>query len=216
MPKAKASARRSSARTGAGEGAGDARVRAIDCALELAAERGWRRTTLLDIASAAKLSPAELYGLYPSKGAILAGFVARIDRAMLEGGAAEGESVRDRLFEALMRRFEALRSQKPAVEAIVRDSGTDPLAALCGAKRVLRSMSWALELAGVPGQGLLGRARAKGLAGLYLACLRVWLGDDTPDLSRTMAALDKGLRRLERIAEICRPIAAWRARRSAA
>jgi AcrR family transcriptional regulator len=216
MPKAKASARRANARTGAGGSAGAANERAIDCALELAAERGWRRTTFLDIAAAAKLSPAELHRLYPSKGAILAGFIARIDRAMLDGGAAEGESVRDRLFEALMRRFEALRPQKPAVETILRDSGTDPVAALCGVKRVLRSMSWALELAGVPGQGILGRARAKGLAALYLACLRVWLGDDTPDLSRTMAALDKGLRRLERIAEICRPVTAWRARRSAA
>jgi AcrR family transcriptional regulator len=212
MPKAKASARKTGARTAKGTPA----ELVIDAALDLAAERGWHRTSLADIAAAAKLSLAELYLLYPSKRAILASFVGRIDRAMLAGGPAEGESARDRLFDVLMRRFEALKPHKAGVEAIARAAGTDPIAALCGAQRLVRSMAWTLEAAGIPASGMLGRARAKGLAALYLATARVWLGDDTPDLSRTMAALDKGLGRLQKIAEICRPLAAWRGRRAAA
>jgi len=220
MPKAKSrsspgsstGSSRPTARGKAGVGARDV----VDAALALAAERGWRRTSLADIAAAAELPLAELYRLYPSKGAILAAFVARIDRAMLEGGATEGEGARDRLFEALMRRFEALGPHRAGVEAILRDCGADPLATLCGAKRLLRSMAWVLEAAGIPAQGIAGRVRAKALAGLYLATLRVWLGDESADLSRTMANLDKGLHRLERMAEICRPLAAWRARRKAA
>lgn len=190
----------------------DPAQRVITCALSLAAERGWRRASLADIAAAAKLSLAELYKLYPSKAAILSAFVRHIDATVLAEGAAEGETPRDRLFDMLMRRFEALRPHKPAVEAILRDSGTDPVALLCGMPRLLRSMAWMLEAAGIRSHGLLGRACAKGLAALYLATLRVWLSDDSPDMSRTMAALDKGLRRAETLAGLCRPLAVWHRR----
>ena len=42
-----------------------------------------------------------------------------------------------------------------------------------------------------------GRLRANLLAGLYLSVLRVFLGDDSADLTQTMAALDRRLRRAE-------------------
>jgi AcrR family transcriptional regulator len=194
--------------------ASDPAEHVVDCALTLAVERGWRRVSLADIAAAAKLSLAELYGLYRSKEAILSAFLRRIDKAALAEGSAEGDTPRDRLFDALMRRFEALRPHKAAVEAILRDS-RDPLALLCGAPRLLRSMAWALEVAGLGSQGLIGRARAKGLAVVYLSTLRVWLSDDTSDMSRTMAALDKGLRRAETLAGLCRPLESWRGRHGA-
>lgn len=180
--------------------------RAIDAALSLAAEAGWRHTTLADIAEAAKLSLAELYGLYRSKQSILSAFVRRIDRAVLASGPAEGAAPRDRLFDVLMRRFEALQPYRAGVEAIVRDSGFDPLSALCGGPRLLRSMAWMLETAGLESQGFAGAARTKGLAVVYLATMRVWLGDDTADLSRTLAALDKRLGRAETLANFCRSL----------
>ncbi len=40
-------------------------------------------------------------------------------------------------------------------------------------------------------------ARTKGLALIYFNAFRVWLDDDTPDMARTMAALDRGLARAE-------------------
>ena len=179
--------------------------RVVECALTLAAERGWRRVSLGDIAAAARLSLAELYRLYPSRAAILAAFVRQIDAAVLSEGEAEGATARERLFDLLMRRFEALRPHKAGVEAILRDCGSDPLALLCGGPRLKRSMGWMLEAAGVPSHGLLGLARAKGLAVVYLATMRSWFADDTADMSRTMAALDKHLRRAESLAGLCRP-----------
>ena len=177
--------------------------RIITAALTLAAERGWRRVTLLDIARAAKLSLAELYRSYRSRGAILAAFVRHVDAAVLAQGEAEGDSARDRVFDMLMRRFEVLRPHKAAVEAILRDAGADPLGALCGGPRLLRSMAWMLEAAGLASHGLRGLVRAKALALVYLSAMRVWLNDDSADMSRTMAALDKRLNRLETLAGLC-------------
>ena len=57
-----------------------------------------------------------------------------------------------------------------------------------------------LEAAGISASGPFGLLRTKGLLAVWLAALRVWLADDSNDLSRTMAALDRYLRRAERLA----------------
>lgn len=177
--------------------------RIIDAALELAAERGWSGLGLADIAAAARLSLAEIYPLFPSKGAILDAFVRRVDRATLTGvevGAADGP-VRDRLFEIIMRRLDALAPHRRAVAAIVGDLPRDPLAALCSGGRLLRSVAWMAGAAGVETAGLLGPLRVKALAALYLYVLRVWLGDESADKSKTMAALDRALKQAEMVAQ---------------
>ena len=54
-----------------------------------------------------------------------------------------------------------------------------------------------LEAAGIPSDGIAGVLRVKGLGVIYLMVFRVWLTDDSADLSRTMAALDSRLRQAE-------------------
>lgn len=178
--------------------------RVIERTLSLAAERGWRHVGLGDIAAAARLPLVELYRLYPSRAAILSAFVRHIDEVVLAKGEAEGATARERLFDLLMRRFEALRPYKDGLGAILRDCGGDPFALLCGGARLKRSLAWTLEAAGLESHGLLGKVRIKGLALVYLATLRVWLNDDGRDLSRTMAALDKNLARAEALIGFCR------------
>ncbi len=177
----------------------DRRARIVDAALRLAAERGWYGISLADIAAEARLPMLELYALFRSKTAILEAFHRRLDEAVLSGGEAEeGERPRDRLFDLLMRRFDALGPHKPAVKAMAEGAWTDPLAALAAAPALLDSMIWMLETGGVSASGLAGRLRAKLLLAIYLSVLRVWLADESPDLMKTMAALDRRLRQAER------------------
>ncbi|HEX7967502.1 MAG TPA: hypothetical protein VF502_04735 [Stellaceae bacterium] len=177
--------------------AGSAEDRLVDAALTLAARQGWRDTGLGEIAAEAGLPLNEAYAACPSKLAILAAFHRRIDRAALAGVAADSEEPpRDRLFDVLMRRFDALQPHKAALRVILRDGMGDPLA-LLGLPALLRSMGWMLEAAGISAAGWWGRLRANLLAGLYLSVLRIFLGDDSADLTQTMAALDRRLRRAE-------------------
>lgn len=46
----------------------------------------------------------------------------------------------------------------------------------------------------------MGILKTKGLSLVYLNTVRVWLRDETPDLSKTMAALDKNLQRADQAA----------------
>jgi hypothetical protein len=62
-------------------------------------------------------------------------------------------------------------------------------------------MEWSLEAAGIGSYGLSGLARARVLAAIYVSTILVWLRDDSPDLGRTMAHIDRSLRRAERIIE---------------
>jgi AcrR family transcriptional regulator len=175
--------------------------RLIDAALRLAVERGWREVTLADIARGAGASLAETYRVLPSRSAVLDAFTRRVDAEVLSSDAVEEDSVRprDRIFDVLMRRFDALQSHRAAVTAILRDSARDPLAMAASGPQFLRSMRWMGEAAGLRMDGLGGTVRLKAIAAAWALALRTWMKDDTPDLSRTMASLDQRLRWAERL-----------------
>ncbi|MEE8272510.1 MAG: helix-turn-helix domain-containing protein [Alphaproteobacteria bacterium] len=179
----------------------DGQQQAVKAALALAGELGWRRVTLAGIAAEAKVPLADMYRYFPSKMAVLAGFGRLVDEAMLADGPADPQDPpRDRLFDLLMRRFDALVPYRPGVTAIARDLRADPLAALAQLPQLERSMRWALEGADIPVRGVLGLAKVRVLATLYLLVLRVWIDDDTPDMARTMKALDSRLNQADQLA----------------
>ena len=178
---------------------GSVRQRATATALDLAAKRGWDTISLNDIARAGKMTLAELYGEFSSKQAILEAFSRDIDMKVLAGLGEAGadETPRDRLFDVVMRRIDALEPHKAAIESIVRAAGRDPIALVCGLGSAQHSMACMLEAAGISTAGLTGVIRVNGLAALYGSVLRTWFSDESPDKARTMAALDRGLRRAE-------------------
>ena len=179
--------------------AGTPRDRILDATLALAEREGWRKASLGAIAGEAGMPLRQLYGEFRSRAAILSGLMARTDAGVLtETPAAEAdESPRDRLFDVLMRRFDALKAHRAALKVIARELGSDPPTALCSAPAFLRSMTWMLEAAGLSSAGIRGRFRVRVLAVLYLCVLRVFVGDDSEDLAKTMAALDRRLRQAE-------------------
>jgi AcrR family transcriptional regulator len=194
----KRSARRPAGRaTASGRSAID---RAIEAAITLARTQGWRDTTLADIAENAGLSLGEMRREVGGKTEILIALVRRADAAMLDGAKPEGESVRDRLFELVMRRLDALASHKDGLKAVVRDLPRDPASLLLLGCSTARSMGWLLEAAGVDPHGPLGRLRTKALGAIYLATLRTWLRDEGTDSGKTMEFLDRALRRAESLA----------------
>jgi AcrR family transcriptional regulator len=174
--------------------------RIIDAALGLLATEGWRRLSLAAIAAAAELPILQVYRIFPSKQAVLCGLYRWVDEIVLaEPPAAEAdERPRDRLFDLLMRRFDALQAYKPAFDVLRRELPGDPLSAVCAGAALLRSMRWMLEAAGISVVGWRGAIAVRLASAAYLSAMRVWQRDDSPDLARTMAALDARLRQIER------------------
>jgi AcrR family transcriptional regulator len=173
----------------------------VAAAMRLAAERPWSDIPLAEIASAAGLGLIELYRLFPSKLAILDALARQADAAVLavpaDASGDASERPRDRLFDVLMRRFDTLLPSRPGLRRIARDLRRLRLDALPAALVLPRSMGWMLEAAGISSTGLRGALRIRLLGVAYLAAFRVFLDDDSADLTRTMAALDRALRRVE-------------------
>ena len=173
----------------------DPEEKIINAAMKLAAARGWQALTLADIAKTAKLKLSEISARFSSKTAILAAYGKRIDAQVLDKASAEdmdGESARDRLFDVLMMRFDAMAGDKTALKRIVRDMKREPLSAAVLARPVLQSMGWMLEAAGIDSSGIAGAVRIRGLALIWASAFNTWLDDDD-DQSKTMAMLDRRL-----------------------
>jgi AcrR family transcriptional regulator len=178
---------------------------ALDAFIRLIAEKSFAEVALRDVAEAAGLGLAELYRVYPDKVALVAAFLAKIDAEVLAGTPSRTdpeETARDRLFDAMMRRYDAQRPYREALAAIRRAGARDPMLALAMAPALRRSMAAMLEAASVPSEGLGGALRQNGLLAIHYAVSRVYDKDETTDLSKTMAALDSRLKTAERWAQL--------------
>ncbi len=165
--------------------------RAVDALLALAADRPWSSISLKDVADRAELGFADLYARATGKAALIGRLSDRLDRAALR--ALEGDAqpaAHDRLFEAFMARLEAMEPDREVLIAIGR---AQPLqvAALLG--RTARALA---EGAGVDTSGGRGALRLAALSRAWGRTLQVWR-DDEGALNRTMAEIDKLLKRAD-------------------
>ena len=168
----------------------------IDALMALLAEKPFEAITLSELAERAGLSLGALREAADDKLSILAAFMRRIDRAVLDEAEPAGEdSGRDRLFDIIMRRYDRLAFYKPALANLSDSARRDPALALAINHLALPSSRYMLAASGIGTEGLRGLARTQGLALLLGRLLPVWLEDADPDQSRTMAALDKALER---------------------
>src|SRR5690606_4743326 len=144
--------------------------------------QGWRETRLTDIADEAGLPLAELHRHFRHKGAILCAFMRRIDQQVLDGTDPDiaAEPARDRLFDVLMRRLDALRPYKPGVRRLARDLlWCPPAAGAFAAGPMAESLRWMLAAARIDPWGPLQPLQVKGLGLIHLSVLRVWVDDDS-------------------------------------
>ena len=171
----------------------------IAAAFTLAATSGWSAVTPAAAARHAALPLDRARARFPGTHAILLRF-GRIADTLALSDALDSGPARERLFDVLMRRFDALQQHRAGVIALLDGLPLDPGAALVLAGATARSMAWMLEGAGIASTGWRGAAATQGLVAVWLYTLRAWRTDDSPDLSGTMAALDRALTRAEQAA----------------
>jgi AcrR family transcriptional regulator len=176
------------------------RDRIIAAFMALLAEKQIERIDLAEIAKRAEVSLADLRGEFGTTLAILAAHMKDVDRTVLRGSDIDmaQEPPRERLFDVLMRRIEALAPHREAVRSLMRSATYNPPLAIALNGLAVQSQQWMLAAAEIPASGPKGMVRAQGLALLFASVLRTWLNDTDPGLARTMAALDSALARGQR------------------
>ncbi len=200
----------------------DVRSAIVDAMMTLAAQRRFEDISIRDIAAEAGASLADFRDAFPSKGAVLGGFSRKIDRAVLAQplGELSHSSARDRLFDVLMRRLDAMAPYREPLRGIFAWLRRDPSALIAMNQLTVNSMRFMLEAAEIDSDGPAGAIKLQGLALAWGRVFSIWLEDSPPDFAKTMAALDRELTRgermvagLDRLDRMTAPLRAFAARR---
>jgi AcrR family transcriptional regulator len=160
--------------------------------LKLAA-KGWNSVTVAAVAKAAKIAPAKLAARFAEPRDFIPFLVGEVSRKAFDAASQGSGSDHDRLFDALMARFDILQKNRAAFINIADAARREPH--LLGAlSRALFEMGYELIDAAGTSPALPRPVVAAGLTSIYAWAFNVWKNDDSRDMAKTMAALDRALR----------------------
>ncbi|SNY91504.1 transcriptional regulator, TetR family [Cohaesibacter sp. ES.047] len=174
-------------------------------------DSGWRDLSCAEIATGAGVEVKMAFVEFSNRYAYVTELVKRIDYAMLDAYDIEigEEPARERLFDVIMARFEAMQPHRDLIVALTKAARCDPMLSLHLMALSRLTADWFMDVSHISPAGLGGLVRSKGALVAYARAFSVWLDDDTEDLSKTMACLDKtlksgekALRRAERLARV--------------
>ncbi len=166
----------------------------IDESLRLAAEEGWAKVSFDQIILASQLDPLQVQEYFDDKTDILVAYGRRIDFRLFHEVSLDAEmSEREKIFDILMERFDLINEDRAAISSILHSFKGDPKQAVLSFPHLAKSMTRVLDAAGVETEGVQGAARLTGLIGVYLYVVQTWKEDESADMAKTMAALDKAL-----------------------
>lgn len=119
-----------------------------------------------------------------------------LDRACAAEPVDETESLRERLFDIAMLRFEAMEDYRDGVMAWQDGWLMNPIKRAKAAKRRVKSARWILTLAGET-QDLFLKPKSVVLSGILFRAEQAWRKEEGEDFTRTMAQLDRDLRDID-------------------
>ncbi|GAB4577198.1 MAG: hypothetical protein Tsb0019_05280 [Roseibium sp.] len=165
--------------------------------LSLLTDHPYEDVSLPLIAETAKVKLSDLRSTYPSKLALVEAFAEKIDTKVLDERDEDmsDQPARDRLFDILMTRIDALGEYRNAVRALHEAAESDPALALEFNRVAVRSQKWMLIAAGIDLAGIKASVVAQGLAIAFSRVVGVWLDEEDEGMPRTMARLDRELDR---------------------
>jgi AcrR family transcriptional regulator len=176
----------------------DGTLKIAAAALTLIGKHGWDSVTVSQVARTAKVSAAQMKKKIQRKEDILPAIVRMVDKKMWAAVGTIDATMppRDKLFEILMARIDVLQKHRAAIESITDAARADP--SLMGfmmpahantMRNILRHTHPKMPIPIQP----IGIAVFLSAYG-FVIC--TWRNDTSPDLAKTMAALDRILQRL--------------------
>lgn len=164
----------------------------VNTALLLAGKQGWYSVSLTDIAKKAKLPLNAVSASFSDIWAVMEQALRSLEAettATVENHL--GDNWRDNLMEILMTRFELAQTQRDAYLAVAPAVMKHPKLVKRFGKSFYRTMERMLDLAGAPVNKKCKSLVITAMSVLFLSLIHAWQQDDTLDLSKTMAAVDK-------------------------
>ena len=155
---------------------------------------GWEEFSLEKLSTKEKIPINDLKVFFKCKNSIVDKFSRMIDKnieSKLRIEDFKDSSKKDILFELIMMRFDEMESFKGSLLKILDVSKNKPLLISIITKNVMNTMDFFLELSNSYNNYAFDILKKNFLFIIYSISFKTWLSDDTEDLSKTMAELDK-------------------------
>ena len=193
---------------------GDLDQRIVDRTVALAAEVGWERVRLRQVAEDLGIALPEVLARYRDLDAVADAWFRRPLEAMLAAGGTKEEAgfadlpARERVYLVMIRWFEAQREERVVVGQMLATKlyPSDPHHWVPMIFNLSRLIQWVREAARLDAPGQRRQVEEVGLTLLFLVTLRVWLGDESEGLLATRRFLRRRLSEADRLlAALARP-----------
>jgi len=179
------------------------RQKILAAALALAGKKDWDSVSLLEISRKAGLPHQDVLAVFPQKYDIAEAALCSIDDRMTAedlGLDDERDSLKDRLFEVVMFRFDLLNEDREAMVSMLKPALRSLETVARHKQGFCHTMRLMIEKAGMDCNHVLKEdILIAALSLIYMMTVRIWLQDDSPDMTKTMAALDRYLVRMLQI-----------------
>jgi len=155
---------------------------------------GWEEFSLEKLSTQEKIPINDLKVFFKCKNSIVDKFSRMIDKnieSKLRIDDFKDSSKKDILFELIMMRFDEMEGFKGSLVKILDVSKNKPLLISIITKNVMNTMDFFLELSNSYNNYAFDFLKKNFLFIIYSITFKTWLSDDTEDLSKTMAELDK-------------------------
>jgi hypothetical protein len=182
----------------------------LSAALEVASVRQWEFVSLIEIADSAGLQVNDITSVYAAKSDILEAIIDDLDNEVVLSFPDYDEDIpaRDRIFDVLMERFDIANPHRDAHISFFKSFGWTQNESCADISLMKKSMTRMAKCAGLDTNGLSGALAVTGLSMAYLWVVLTWINDTSPDLSKTMAELDKTLGRIDMLKSMIKNYAA--------
>ena len=155
-----------------------------------------------EIAHQAAINPSVAHAAAGSVTPLILHQLLRLDRHALLRSREDIEdagdvTIREKILESLMHRFEVYTPYKAQILALDVAARRDPLLGIRLLDSLMQTMRALLRMAGDDLIGLRGETRVHGVAFVAMVVAREWQKDETADLSLTMKAIDARLAQAE-------------------
>ena len=155
---------------------------------------GWDKFSIEKLSTKENIPVRDLKVFFKCKYSIVDKFSIMIDKnieSKLRLEDFKDSSKKDILFELIMMRFDEMEEFKGSLAKILDVSKNKPLLASIITRNVMNTMDFFLELSNSYSNYAFDVLKKNFLFLIYSITFKTWLSDNTEDLSKTMAELDK-------------------------
>ena len=172
----------------------------IKLAFKLIEEKGWNDFSLEKLAKEKSIKMEDLNFFFKDETKLIESFSEMIDEQVIKEvdlNEFNENSVKDNIFELIMIRFEKLSPYKKSLDILLKQLRSKPKTLKKLAKKIFNSLDLFLEISNAKSNYVFDFLKLNIMFIIYGYTFKIWLEDDSEDMGKTMAEVDKWLSEAE-------------------